>query len=88
MFLLKNKNVIYLICIYFDLLLTFEIKMSSRQFDVERQKAIIIKNYLSNSMGQNQLCSIAVLNIERNWTTKKNISRLINSFINIKSRKY
>ncbi|KAL4148373.1 hypothetical protein QTP88_002634 [Uroleucon formosanum] len=50
-------------------------------------KLKIIKNYLRNSMSQNRLSNIAVLNIERERTNEINISQIINNFANIKSRK-
>jgi len=46
-----------------------------------------IKNHLRNSMSQTRLSNTAILNIEREMTTKINISQIINNFANLKLRK-
>ncbi|XP_025207826.1 52 kDa repressor of the inhibitor of the protein kinase-like [Melanaphis sacchari] len=50
-------------------------------------KLKIIKNYLRNSMAQDRLTNISILNIERNRTQDLNINQVIDNFANKKARK-
>jgi hypothetical protein len=50
-------------------------------------KLKLIKNYLRNSIGQERLSSIALLNIERQQTNDINIQNIIDNFANKKARK-
>lgn len=50
-------------------------------------KLKIIKNYLRNSMGQERLSNISILNIERSRTKELNVSKIIDDFANQKARK-
>jgi hypothetical protein len=50
-------------------------------------KLKLIKNYLRNSISQDQLTNISVLNIERARTEKLDVEKLIFDFANQKSRK-
>lgn len=50
-------------------------------------KLKLIKNYLRNSIGQDNLSSIALLNIERLETNTIDIENIINNFANKKTRK-
>lgn len=51
-------------------------------------KLKIIKNYLRNSISQDRLTNISILNIERNPTKELDIGKLINDFANKKARKH
>ena len=50
-------------------------------------KLKIIKNYLRNSMGQERLSNISILNIECSRTKELNVSKIIDDFPNQKARK-
>lgn len=50
-------------------------------------KLKIIKNYLRNSMAQERLTNISILNIEHNRTQDLNINQVIDNFANKKTRK-
>jgi len=50
-------------------------------------KLKIIKNYLRNSMGQERLSNISILNIERSRTKELNVNKIIDDFANKKARK-
>jgi len=50
-------------------------------------KLKIIKNYLRNSMGQERLSNISILNIERSRTHELNVNKIIDDFANKKARK-
>jgi len=50
-------------------------------------KLKIIKNYLRNSMAQEKLTNISILNIEHNSTQDLNINQVIDNFANKKARK-
>jgi len=50
-------------------------------------KLKIIKNYLRNSMGQERLNNISLLNIERTRTQELNVNKIIDVFANQKERK-
>jgi len=50
-------------------------------------KLKIIKNYLRNSMAQERLTNISILNIEHNRTKDLNINQVIDNFANKKARK-
>ena len=51
-------------------------------------KLKIIKNYLRNSISQDRLTNISILNIERNRTKELAVSKLIDDFANKKARKH
>lgn len=47
----------------------------------------IVKNYLKNSMSQDRLSNIAILNIERSRSDELDIEKIIDNFANAKARK-
>lgn len=50
-------------------------------------KLKLLKNYLRNSISQDRLTGISILNIEKSRTKELDIEKLINDFANLKSRK-
>ncbi|KAL4126127.1 hypothetical protein QTP88_010356 [Uroleucon formosanum] len=50
-------------------------------------KLKLLKNYLRNSISQDRLTGISILNIEKSRTKELDIEKLINDFANMKSRK-
>lgn len=50
-------------------------------------KLKLIKNYLRNSMGQNRLSNIALLNIEKEQANILDMDKIINQFAETKARK-
>ncbi|VVC45182.1 HAT, C-terminal dimerisation domain [Cinara cedri] len=50
-------------------------------------KLKLLKNYLRNTMSQDRLSSLAILNIERLQISETYVVRIINTFANAKSRK-
>lgn len=50
-------------------------------------KLILIKNYLRNSMGQDWLSNISILNIERLQVENINVDKIIEDLANLKARK-
>lgn len=69
-------------CIIF-LTLPVTVATAERSFS----KLKIIKNYLRNSMGQNRLSNIAVLNIEQQRTKELSLDKIITDFSNLKARR-
>jgi len=49
-------------------------------------KLKLIKNYLRNSMGQDRLSNISILNIERNVTNQVGLEKMISTFADLKTR--
>lgn len=50
-------------------------------------KLLLIKNYLRNSISQDQLTNISILNIERGRTEELDVEKLIVAFANQKAEK-
>lgn len=50
-------------------------------------KLKLIKNYLRNSISQERLSGISILNIERRRTSEIDIEKIIDNFANAKTRK-
>lgn len=77
--------------IYCDILsatliyLTLPVTIASAERSFSKLK--LIKNYLRNSMSQDRLSNIAILNIEKNKSQKLDINKIIDNFANIKVRK-
>ena len=69
-------------CIIF-LSLPVSVASAERSFS----KLKLIKNYLRNSISQERLTNISILNIERARTDELNIDHIIDTFANQKARK-
>lgn len=69
-------------CIIF---LTLPVTITSAERSFSKLK--LIKNYLRNSVSQERLSNIAVLNIEKKKTQELNIEKIINDFAHNKARK-
>ncbi|KAL4083682.1 hypothetical protein QTP88_028998 [Uroleucon formosanum] len=65
--------------------LTLPITVASAERSFSKLK--LIKIYLRNSMNQDRLSNIAILNIEKNKTQNLDINKIIDNFANIKVRK-
>lgn len=65
--------------------LTIPVTVASAKRSFSKLK--LIKNYLRNSISQDRLTNIAILNIEREKTSELEIDKIINDFANFKSRK-
>lgn len=65
--------------------LTLPVTVASAERSFSKLK--LIKNYLRNSMNQDRLSNIAILNIEKNKTQNLDINKIIDNFANIKVRK-
>ena len=50
-------------------------------------KLKLIKNFLRNSIAQDRLTIIAILNVEQIRTSELNLEKVINDFANLKARK-
>lgn len=50
-------------------------------------KLKLLKNYLRNSISQDRLSGISILNIERSRTKELDLEKIINDFANMKNRK-
>lgn len=87
LFIIKNDfcttycDVLTACIIYISLPVT--VAMAERSFS----KLKLIKNYLRNSMGQNRLSNIAILNIEKDETNKLDLEKIISTFADCKTRK-
>lgn len=87
LFILEND----LSCSYSEVLgaclifLTLPVTVATAERSFSKLK--IIKNYLRNSMGQNRLTNIAVLNIEQQRTKELSLDKIITDFSNLKARK-
>lgn len=79
----STYNDIFIACIIF-ITLPVTVATAERSFS----KLKVIKNYLRNSISQDRLTNISILNIERNRTKKIDISKLIDGFANKKARKH
>jgi hypothetical protein len=77
----STYNDILSACIIF-ITLPVTVAAAERSFS----KLKIIKNYLRNSISQDHLTNISILNIERNCTNEIDVSKLINDFANKKAR--
>lgn len=87
LFIVKNDfcttycDVITACIIYISLPVT--VATAERSFS----KLKLIKNYLRNSMGQDRLSNISILNIERNLTNQVDLEKMISTFADLKTRK-
>ncbi|XP_025202154.1 uncharacterized protein LOC112599453 [Melanaphis sacchari] len=69
-------------CIIF---ISLQVTVASAELSFSKLK--IIKNYLRNSMGQERLSNISILNIDRSRTKELNVNKIIDDFANKKARK-
>ncbi|XP_022162276.1 uncharacterized protein LOC111028055 [Myzus persicae] len=76
------KDEILTACIIY-LNLPITVAAAERSFS----KLKLLKNYLQNSISQERLTGISILNIEKLRTKELDIEKLINDFANMKSRK-
>jgi len=65
--------------------LTLPVTVASAERSFSKLK--LIKNYLRNSIGQDRLSNISILNIEKEKTADLDINKIINDFAAIKTRK-
>ncbi|XP_060859470.1 zinc finger MYM-type protein 1-like [Metopolophium dirhodum] len=65
--------------------LTIPVTVASAERSFSKLK--LIKNYLRNSIGQERLCGISILNIERKRTSDIDIEKIIDNFAYAKARK-
>ncbi|KAF0703739.1 52 kDa repressor of the inhibitor of the protein kinase-like, partial [Aphis craccivora] len=73
---------VFTLCLIF---LTIPVTVASAERSFSKLK--LIKNYLRNSISQDRLTNIAVLNIEKEKTAELEIDKIINDFANLKSRR-
>jgi hypothetical protein len=87
LYVINNK----LCTTFFDILSAFIIYLTLPVIVVSAEgsfsKLKLIKNYLRNSMGQDRLSNIVVLNIERGVAAKIKLDDVIDTFANCKTRK-
>jgi hypothetical protein len=65
--------------------LTISVTVASAERSFSKLK--LVKNYLRNTISQERLNNISILNIERERTEELNIDQIINNFANQKARK-
>jgi len=65
--------------------LTIPITVASAKRSFSKLK--LIKNYLRNSMSQNRLSNIVILNIERSRTDELDIEKIIDNLLMLKQEK-
>ncbi|XP_025405165.1 zinc finger MYM-type protein 1-like [Sipha flava] len=73
--------------VFIGIIIFLTIPVTSVSAERSFSKLKLIKNYLRNSIGQERLSSIALLNIERQQTNDINIENIIDNFANKKARK-
>jgi len=73
--------------VFIGIIIFLTIPVTSTSAERSFSKLKLIKNYLRNSIGQERLSSIALLNIERQKTNDLNIEDIIDNFANKKARK-
>ncbi|XP_026818973.1 zinc finger MYM-type protein 1-like [Rhopalosiphum maidis] len=73
--------------VFIGTIIFLTIPVTSASAERSFSKLKLIKNYLRNSIGQERLSSIAMLNIERQQTNDINIENIIDNFANKKARK-
>lgn len=73
---------VFTLCLIF---LTIPVTVASAERSFSKLK--LIKNYLRNSISQDRLTNIAILNIEREKASELEIDKIINDFANLKSRR-
>lgn len=78
---IKNCDILTAWIIY--ILLPVTVATAERSFS----KLQLINNYLGNSMSQDRLSNIVILNIERGLTNRLDLEKMILSFAEIKTRK-
>ncbi|GJQ67499.1 hypothetical protein Trydic_g8322 [Trypoxylus dichotomus] len=71
--------------IVYRILLTIPVTVASAERSFSRLK--LIKTYLTSSMSQERLTSLATLSIETDTTAKVNIEEIIDDFAGLKARK-
>jgi hypothetical protein len=69
----------------FLIFLSIPVTVASAERSFSKLK--LIKNYLKNSISEDRLTNIAILNIEREKTSELEIDKIINDSENLKSRK-
>uniref|UniRef100_A0A2S2PC08 HAT C-terminal dimerisation domain-containing protein n=1 Tax=Schizaphis graminum TaxID=13262 RepID=A0A2S2PC08_SCHGA len=69
-------------CMLF-LVLPVTVATAERSFS----KLKLIKNFLRNSIAQDRLTNIAILNVEQIRTSELNLEKVINDFANLKAKK-
>jgi len=73
--------------VFIDIIIFLTIPVTSVSAERSFSKLKLIKNYLRNSIGQERLSSIALLNIEKQQTNDINIENILDNFANKKARK-
>jgi len=68
-----------------SIFLTIPVTVASAERSFSKLK--LVKNYLRNTISQERLNNISILNIERERTEELNIDQIINNFANQKARK-
>jgi len=68
-----------------SIFLTIPVTVASAERSFFKLK--LVKNYLRNTISQERLNNISILNIERERTEELNIDQIINNFANQKARK-
>jgi len=63
------------------------IPVTSASAERSFSKLKLIENYLRNSIGQDRLSNIAILNIERLQVENINVDKIIEDLANLKARK-
>jgi len=86
-FILKNDfsisySEVLRACMLF-LVLPVTVASAERSFS----KLKLIKHFLRNSIAQDRLTNIAILNVEQIRTSELNLEKVINDFANLKARK-
>ena len=73
--------------IFTGIIIFMTIPVTSASAERLFSKLKLIKNYLRNSIGQDRLSNIAILNIGRLQTENFNVDKIIEDFANLKARK-
>ena len=86
-FFTKNnlKNLFPSILMLFRIYLTIPISSASPERSFSCLKRI--KSYLRNSMNQERLSDLALLNIEKEEISNINLNRIVDIFVSVKDRK-
>jgi hypothetical protein len=80
--LVSSFHDVFMLCLIF---LTIPATVTSVERSFSKLK--LIKNYLRNSISQDRLTNIAILNIEREKTSELEIDKIINEYAYLKSRR-
>ncbi|KAL4121745.1 hypothetical protein QTP88_014196 [Uroleucon formosanum] len=73
--------------VFTGIIIFMTIPVTSASAERSFSKLKLIKNYLRNSIGQDRLSNIAILNIERLQAENINVDKIIEDFANLKARK-